>query len=765
MANNGRSNVMLVILVSSIFSLNAAIPTGYYASVDGRQGDNIVEALYQKINEHTNVGYDGLYDVYKTSDNTAEGYVWDMYSTCTFAHINDKCGGYKKVCDCYNREHSVPASWFKDASPMYSDPFHVIPTDGYVNNQRSNYPLGECVGGSSAGTQSLCRRGTSSRADYSGTVFEVPDQYKGDFARAYFYMVTCYRNRDFTSANGTAMFTYKSSVAGLTSYAVNLLMDWHRLDPVSEKEIDRNNAIYAAQGNRNPYIDYPCLAEYIWGESRGEKVVLDELMSSSDEAFLASDRTGCHCKVSSPTILSPKANTNVVIGSSSVGEPVSSIIHVSGILFTSPVTVSLSGDHAKMFTLSAQPMVIPADSINDGFNLKVTYTPDVIGQHSCTLSFSSTDLEHVHAVTITGNCKAELVEPVTGTELMMVAQGVGTTMSQSVFVKATNLTSAVYVGIGSGDKSVFSVSPSLLTASQANAGTWITVSYTPSALGNHTAELILNSTNSEFARPNIQLKGSCLFALLPEEVLSSSSVRLSWVNGGKECYALDVYQKTIIPGEPQETFSDVNGAKGITSGYTAIEGNQLRLGSGSSIGVLTYTDLDLSQGGELQLEARYYGSDNSLLKVVVDGEADTLTLTADLLTYTIPFSEGKSTTSKVVIETLEKKKRAFVHQFSVITGGSKEVRTHVTGYPCEICNTLSADVVGLWPDVEYHYSVTPVGLMSYTEEGSFVPYSGTTESPVIPLSDVEDVHKIISNGHLYILMHGEKYNAVGIKCK
>ena len=89
----------------------------------------------------------------------------------------------------------------------------------------------------------------------------------------------------------------------------------------------------------------------------------------------------------------------------------------------------------------------------------------------------------------------------------------------------------------------------------------------------------------------------------------------------------------------------------------------------------------------------------------------------------------------------------------------------MTGYPCEICNTLSADVVGLWPDVEYHYSVTPVGLMSYTEEGSFVPYSGATESPVIPLSDVEDVHKIISNGHLYILMHGEKYNAVGIKCK
>lgn len=257
----------------------ADIPNGYYNALEGKSTpDQVLATLFAKISSHTDVGYDGLYNVYPTSDvRPGTNQVWDMYSTCTFTHGSKKCGSYSGVCDCYNREHSVPQSWFQEKSPMKSDAFHVIPTDGKVNGQRSNYPLGECAYGTFLNSKSLGRLGSSTFPGFSGTVFEVDDEYKGDFARAYFYMVACYRDRSFTNGTGSTVFTYTKGVTGLTTYAVNLFMKWHRQDPVSEKEIDRNEAIYAKQHNRNPFIDHPCLAEYIWGTKKNMPLSLATL--------------------------------------------------------------------------------------------------------------------------------------------------------------------------------------------------------------------------------------------------------------------------------------------------------------------------------------------------------------------------------------------------------------------------------------------------------------------------------------------------------
>ncbi|MDD3405699.1 MAG: endonuclease [Paludibacteraceae bacterium] len=245
-------------------ALFAVIPSGYYTSAEGKSADALRQALYQKITSHTNVGYDGLYNVYPTSDVTADGKVWDMYSTCTWTHGQKKCGSYDVVCDCYNREHSVPQSWFSKASPMVADAFHVYPTDGKVNGQRSNYEFGECSGGTSLGGKALGRLGKSTFTGYTsrGTVFEPDDQYKGDFARTYFYMATCYANKCSNWGN-----TF-GSVSGLSQYGVDLFLKWHRQDPVSQKELDRNEAVYAKQKNRNPFIDCPELAEHIWGTKK-----------------------------------------------------------------------------------------------------------------------------------------------------------------------------------------------------------------------------------------------------------------------------------------------------------------------------------------------------------------------------------------------------------------------------------------------------------------------------------------------------------------
>ncbi len=245
-------------------AVHAEAPANYYAKAEGESGDDLRQALYEIIGSHTNVGYDGLYNVYPTSDVTADGKVWDMYSTCSF-NTSDKCSSYSRVCDCYNREHSVPQSWFNKANPMKSDAFHVYPTDGKVNGQRSNYPYGECSSGESLGGKALGRLGSSTFSGYSGTVFEPDDQYKGDFARTYFYMATCYANK--CSSWGHTF----GSTSGLSTYGVNLFMKWHRNDAVSEKETDRNDAVYAKQKNRNPFIDHPELAEYIWGDKKGQK--------------------------------------------------------------------------------------------------------------------------------------------------------------------------------------------------------------------------------------------------------------------------------------------------------------------------------------------------------------------------------------------------------------------------------------------------------------------------------------------------------------
>lgn len=263
-AKNMKKSLLFCIVCLCTSALLAEAPANYYAAAEGKTGEALRQALYQIIKSHTNVGYDGLWNVYKTSDVTDDGKIWDMYSNCDFA-VGKQCGSYKSVCDCYNREHSVPQSWFNEASPMKADAFHVYPTDGKVNGQRSNYPFGECSSGTNLGGKALGRLGTSTFSGYSGKVFEPDDQYKGDFARTYFYMATCYADKCSSWGNNTF-----GSNSGLTSYGVNLFMKWHRNDGVSLKETDRNDAVYAKQKNRNPFIDHPELAEYIWGDKKGE---------------------------------------------------------------------------------------------------------------------------------------------------------------------------------------------------------------------------------------------------------------------------------------------------------------------------------------------------------------------------------------------------------------------------------------------------------------------------------------------------------------
>ncbi|MBQ7382707.1 MAG: endonuclease [Paludibacteraceae bacterium] len=259
----------------------AAIPDGYYDGVSGKKGaDNILNALNTCISKDYNeISYKGLEPHYLNTDFYSDT-LWDMYSTCRFTY-EDANVPQKKVCDGWNKEHVCCQSWL-GSGPMVSDLFNVYPTDARINNLRSNYPYGvvSTFSGFSGDPDKHGLGKLGSSVAGVGTVYEPDDRYKGDFARTFFYMVARYRDKILNSGDGAKMFS--SNPTNLTAYSLAFLLEWHRNDPVSEKEIDRNQAVYGEQNNRNPFIDYPDLVEYIWGTKKNQQVDLSTMTPTCD---------------------------------------------------------------------------------------------------------------------------------------------------------------------------------------------------------------------------------------------------------------------------------------------------------------------------------------------------------------------------------------------------------------------------------------------------------------------------------------------------
>ena len=264
-----RKTFLLLSFLAVAWFTMAQPPANYYNAANGLTGDPLKVALHNIIKGHTSITYAQIWNAYWSTDNKGNGVVWDMYSdipggTPPYVYYlgQDQCGNYSGEGDCYNREHSWPASWFNNDGTARTDMHHIFATDGYVNNKRSNYPFGE-VQSASWTSRNGSKLGSSKTPGYSGTVFEPIDEYKGDFARAILYMSVRYYGED---ANwGSSDMTTKSVIK---PWAIAMLLRWNELDPVSQKEIDRNNAIYNDyQHNRNPFVDHPDYANMIWDPS------------------------------------------------------------------------------------------------------------------------------------------------------------------------------------------------------------------------------------------------------------------------------------------------------------------------------------------------------------------------------------------------------------------------------------------------------------------------------------------------------------------
>ncbi|MEO6488547.1 MAG: endonuclease [Ferruginibacter sp.] len=268
----------------------AQVPSGYYNAASSKTGE-ILRAALRDITTtgsvklpYTSSSFD-IWDAYAVTDTRPGNstIIWDMYSDIpsgnplyTFTLYNQQCGTSGAEGDCYSREHQVPNSWWgglDDAqNPQYTDLHHLPPADQYVNGRKSAHPIGQVTFPTWTSTNG-CKVGPCSWPGYTGNVFEPINEYKGDFARAYLYIATRYMNT-FSSwvvnHPGTeAQYVINTTGNNYKQWFLDMLIQWCNNDPVSQKEMDRNDAIYynTPQHNRNPYIDHPEYVCLVWSSS------------------------------------------------------------------------------------------------------------------------------------------------------------------------------------------------------------------------------------------------------------------------------------------------------------------------------------------------------------------------------------------------------------------------------------------------------------------------------------------------------------------
>ena len=257
--------IFFIVFLSLAYVAQGAIPSGYYYYARGKKKAELKTILHQISAPITELDYGSgpgftWQGFYKTDQN-ADGTVKDMYSDSVRSF-----SGYSSVKDMAI-EHSFPKSWWGAYENMaYKDLFHLYPADAYTNGIKNNLPLGEVTGTPMLdnGKSKIGKNGFGTA--YTDNSFEPADEYKGDFARSYLYISTIYEN--LAPLWNSPMLT-NTVYPVWKPWAIDLLLKWSRQDPVSSKELDRNDSIYTIQGNRNPFIDFPDMAEYIWGNKKG----------------------------------------------------------------------------------------------------------------------------------------------------------------------------------------------------------------------------------------------------------------------------------------------------------------------------------------------------------------------------------------------------------------------------------------------------------------------------------------------------------------
>lgn len=407
-----RRAMVAALMLTGVTAAFADAPAGYYDACTGKSKSALKSQLYTIVKNHNKITYgSSTWDAFEATDVREDGkYWWDIY-TDNMVSITGNSG--------MNIEHTFPKSWWGGANnDAYKDIVHLMPVNANANNLRSNYPLAE-VGVQQSYKQNVPYPRFKYGAPVAGQggnaahVFEPDDEYKGDIARTYFYMVTCYQN--LTWSDGGLQTAAQGTYPTLQPWAIEMLLRWHRNDPVSEKERKRNDGVYSRQNNRNPFIDHPEMVEHIWGNLQdigwNDGEVVDPIDPDPDPTPVET------------TLTSPLPDDYYTYTNLKPGETRSQEIPVLGTGFKRSLVAKIEGEQAERFRIVVgrneyAALTITAADINDkaGYALTVRYTPAgaTSTPDEATLTLSGADLDSPVTVHLQGTCiePAVLAAPV-----------------------------------------------------------------------------------------------------------------------------------------------------------------------------------------------------------------------------------------------------------------------------------------------------------------------------------------------------------------
>lgn len=473
-----KSFTLLICFLTQIGILFASVPAGYYSSAEGKTGEALKTALFNIINSHTQITYTDLWTAFQATDVRSDGKVWDIYSNTTnYTFVTNQCGTYGVEGDCYNREHSFPKSWFGISSgeentvPMGTDLFHLYPSDGYVNGRRSNYPFGEVGTITYSSNNSYSKLGSgSSSSGYTGTVFEPNDDLKGDMARTYFYMVTAYQDRITSWATSTTdgstninATTYPS----FNSWSQALFLKWNTNDAVSTKETNRNDEIYNNyQHNRNPFIDHPELADYIWGNKVGQAWYETTTLTV-------------------PTVTTP-TSTSITSSSANLGGNITSTgngtITESGVYYS---TTNGFTDGTGTKIIGSATTIGTFSTLVNGLNASTTYYYKAFATNSTGTGYS-TQANFITSAVNGATINSGIVR--NSGETLGYGKVTKSTI-KNLFIKTKSITGDLTVSIsGTG----FSASTSSISQTDAENGYNLDVTFSPTTSGSYSGTLTIS---------------------------------------------------------------------------------------------------------------------------------------------------------------------------------------------------------------------------------------------------------------------------------
>jgi len=682
------------------------LPSTYYSTATGT-GATLKTSLYNIIKTHTSVSYENLWTAYATTDLKPNGKIWDMYSdgdgcatpTYEFTYDTGQCGSYVNEGDCYNREHSFPKSWFNDATPMYTDLFHIVPTDGKVNGMRSNYPFGVVTSPTYTSTSNGSKLGPNTYGGtYTGLAFEPNDAYKGDFARNYLYMATCYETIisgwESTDVSGDAMLDGLSYPC-FEPWALQMLLEWNAADPVDQKEKSRNDAVYTVQGNRNPFIDNPSYVNQIWGTTPALSVTPSALTG-----FTYSVGNG---PSTAQTFVLSGANLTGFTANITISAPANFEVSTDGTSFAASKTVAYTSATLSNTTIYVRLATgLSANSYSG--NITISGGGDTDGA----------------LVSVSGSVTA-ISATLTATPSTLsgfgYVVGAGPSTEQSFSLTGANLTGYT--------SNITLVAPTNFELSLTSGGTFsgtISVPYTSATLATTSIFVRLASGLTTGAYTgNITISGG--------GDADGTSVSLSanvTANSTSGCLSENFSGFTTgthaVPGTT-DVASSVN-TYTQTTGWAGVKifpaGGEIKLGSSSAAGSITTPTVNLVTGASVSFDIQLYGTDAGVVQVfhapdgVTFSQVGTdITPTSLYSTKTVLISDGTSL-SKIRIGTSQK--RVYLDNISVDCGSTT---------PTPTLSVIPTSLTGF----TYVASAGPSAQQSYTVSGTNLNGSNVTITP------------------------------------